>query len=172
MRPGQRFRLKAASDRLWLSAIAGCLMLVVGVPNLKSAPYFQDKDQTYTVPVIRRVAPKFDVPPDVAIEFDRFFAAYSEQLRKSLHAANGVRWEYSVTLAPQSGRKNRLRIVVTGSGGPVRVHIGSCSPRGALRSVPGLVKRSVALWRDPILGAMVGGDAAALETILPGSLRK
>jgi len=170
--PGQLFRLRAASGRLWLAAIAGCMILVVGVPNLKSAPYFQDKDQTSAVPGIRRVAPKFDVPPDVAIEFDRFFAAYGEQLRKSLQAASGVRWEYSVTLAPQGGGKNRLRIVVTGSGGPVRVQIGSCSPRGALRSVPGLVKRSVALWRDPIFGAMAGGDASALETILPGTLRK
>ena len=107
----------------------------------------------------------------VRADFDLFFSAYSALLREQLRGAAPTQWEYWLSSCrnPASGK---LRIVVTGKAHNMEVKIGAFALAGALKRVRGVVQRSVALWRDPFLGALASGDSAALETILPGSRRK
>lgn len=107
----------------------------------------------------------------VRADFDLFSSAYSALLREQLRGAAPTQWEYWIVLM-QEHRGGKLRIVVTGKAHNMEVKIGAFALAGALKRVRGVVQRSVALWRDPFLGALASGDSAALETILPGSRRK
>jgi hypothetical protein len=162
---------------LWRQFPTGVVFLISGtlfgflIPSTASA-CSQVVDQPHALEIpIHRQAHGTGVGQVVRADFDLFFAAYSALLREQLRGATPTRWEYWVALM-QEPRGGRLRIVVTGKAHNMEVKIGTFAPTGALKRVRGVVQRSVALWRDPYLGALASGDSAALEALLPGSRSK
>lgn len=101
-----------------------------------------------------------------------FFSAYSALLNEQLRGAAVSHWEYWVVLTQGPRRGGKLRIVVTGRAGNMEVRLGRFPLSRALKRVRGVVQRSVALWRDPYLGALAKGDSSALQTLLPDSRRR
>lgn len=150
-----------------------CGMLLGGLFPSTAATCPQPGDQPQALEIqIHQETQAADVAPVFRGDFDLFFWAYSGLLREQLRGTAARQWEYWVVLTLEPQRKNKLRITVTAKADNMEVRLGNFALSGALRRARGVAQRSVALWRDPLLGALASGDSSTLDALLPGSRRK
>ena len=140
------------------------MLLVACAGSLKSQPRLPE--------IVVHAEMRVVAPPGIVAAFDRFVLGYAGQLREQLRGGAGNCWEFWAVLTGETRRRNRFRISVTGKAGELEIPLGQFSSGKASARVQGIVKRSVALWRDPFMSALARGDAGAIETVLTGAPRK
>jgi len=110
---------------------------------------------------IHQETPPAGVSPALRAEFARFFAAYSERLRKRMHDRAAGGWHFWVVVTQDPRHRRQPQILVSGKAGELEVPIARFPVSGASKRVRDTVKRSVALSRDPLCAAMLSGKPSA-----------
>lgn len=149
-----------------------CTIFLAGMSATWGAALAPGQERgTYLEIRISKSPPPSGVPLPVAELFDRFFSAYSEQMREQLRDGGSFLWEYRVALEQVPGR-TAYRIALTAIGGQMHVKIGSYPVKTSVRRIREVVRRSAAISNDPILSAMAAGKDSVSEGLMPEIRRK
>ena len=94
-----------------------------------------------------------------AATVDAFCAEFSKMLTESPNESRSFSWEFWIGLDNHE-RRGQPRLSVSAMAGNVTVQVGTIHPKDALKQkrIAALVRRSVAISRDPYLRAFVTGE--------------
>jgi len=151
----------------------GCKLLRAVVLSASLAlAHAQPHDEPKTTRVqVYKAAPAAPADASTIARFETFYAEFSKLLAAQSDDGGTSPWVFRVDLQGD-GSAGRARILVSAEAGNLTVRVGSVRARDAWKRLPSLVRRSVAISRDPSLRSFAMEDAGAMQTVRSGHTRR